>query len=275
MIEPIQVEKLENPSLILALALVKFAPLPVQAFEEIVTDLHNEIRSDYPGFDEVKSQSIELAINNLGEVGSEEIKRKETEESSFVFSSSDSSWVIVVSRVNLVVCTKSYVSFVDLSMRVRRILEILGRDKKHGIKHTSNIGLRYINRIDLDENTGFAETINDGFLQPKIDGFKGMGGSDMASVYQSENNWCLLRTSLKVQGFDVPDGLMFIAHRMKLGKEPVGNVFASVDIDTNTMSHDFQDFSLENVSTCLSELHDSAKIAFGSVLTAREIKRRS
>ena len=275
MIEPIQVDKLEKPSLVLALALVKFASLPVQAFRDIITELHSDIRAEYPGLEEVKSQSIELAINNLGEASSQEIKQKKTEESSFIFSSSNSSWVIVVSPVSLVVCTKAYVSFDDLSDRVRRILGILGKDNANGIKHTSNIGLRYINRIDMDEKTGFDEAINRGFLQPKIDGFKGMGGSDMMNIYQSENSWCLLRTSLKVQGLDIPDGLLFIANKMKLGKEPVVNVFASIDIDANTMSHDYEEFSLENVAGRLVELHDSAKKAFGSVLTAREIKRRS
>jgi len=273
MIEPMQVKKLETPPLILALAFVKFAQLPLKTFKDAVEQLHGAIRNDYPGLEEVKSQSIELAVNNLGEADNLDIKQKQTEESSFVFSSSDFSWVIIVSPVSLMVCTKKYNSFEDLLERVLRILDILGEND--GITHTSNIGLRYINRIDINDDTGFDETINAGFLQPKISGFIGMGGSDMISVYQSEKSWCFVKTTLKIQGLDIPSELLFIAHKMKLGKEPVENVFTSIDINSNTMTHEFQDFDLANIESCLKELHGSVKKAFGSVLTDSELHRRS
>ena len=267
----IPVERLSNPPLVLVLAIVKFAPLPVNKFEDAVLQLHDLIRKEYPGIEKGKDKNIQVLFNELEDQFHQEIKH--TEEPSVTFTSSDASWLIKINTTSLAVFTRKYISFEDLLEKVSQIIDLLAG--KAGITHTSNIGLRYINRIDINTETAFDDSIVSGFLQPKIVEFKAMAGSDMINVYQADTGWCFIRTSLKIQGSAIPNELLLIAHKMKQGVEPVNNVFAAIDIDTNTMSHDFVDFDLDGVKKNLTALHSLAKIAFGSVLTEAEIQRRS
>lgn len=266
----IPVERLSKPPLVLVLAVVKFAPLPSTDFEEAVLQLHGIIRKEYPGIEKSKDKNIQVLINEQEDQLYKEIKQ--TEEPSVTFTSSDSSWLIKINTTSIAIFTKKYVSFENLLDKASRIIDQLA--EKAGITHTSNIGLRYINRIDINDETGFDDSVMNGFLQPKIMEFNAMAGSDMVNIYQADPGWCILRTSLRIQGHEVPNDLLPIAHKMKFAIEPVNNVFAAIDIDSNTMSHDYIDFNLESIKSCLSELHSLVKIAFGSVLTEAEIQRR-
>jgi uncharacterized protein (TIGR04255 family) len=254
---------------VLVLAVVKFAPLPLNKFEEAVLQLHDLIRKEYPGIEKGKDSSVQVIFNEQDN----KIQQDINEEPFFIFSSADSAWLIKINTTSFAIFTRNYLSFEDL---LNRLLDILSKlIHKIGITHTANIGLRYINRIDIKDERDFDNAIVNGFLQPKIVGFKAMAGSDMINVYQADTGWCFVRTSLRIQGSDIPNELLPIAHKMRLAAESVNNVFAAVDIDTNTMSHDFVEFDLEGVKNRLTELHSLAKIAFGSVLTEAEIQRRS
>ncbi len=267
----IPVERLSNPPLVLVLAVIKFAPLPSKDFEDAVLQLHGAIRKEYPGIEKGKDKNIQVLFNEQEDQFHQEIKH--TEEPSVTFTSSDASWLIKINTTSLAVFTRKYISFEDLLEKVSRIINLLA--EKAGITHTSNIGLRYINRVDINTETGFDDSIVSGFLQPKIGEFNAMAGSDMVNIYQADPGWCILRTSLRIQGHEVPNELLPITQKMKFAIEPVNNVFASIDIDSNTMSNDYIDFNLESIKNCLSELHSLVKIAFGSVLTEAEIQRRS
>lgn len=267
----IPVERLSNPPLVLVLAVIKFAPLPAKDFEDAILQLHGVIRKEYPGIEKGKDKNIQVLFNEQEDQFHQEIKH--TEEPSVTFTSSDSSWLIKINTTSLAICTKKYISFDNLLEKALKIISQL--EQKAGITHTSNIGLRYVNRIDINAETGFSDAVVNGFLQPKIVEFKAMAGSDMVNIYQADPGWCILRTSLRIQGHEVPNDLLPIAHKMRLALEPINNVFASIDIDSNTMSHDYVEFNIEGIKKCFSELHSLVKIAFGSVLTEAEIQRRS
>lgn len=266
----IPVERLSNPPLVLVLAVIKFAQLPAKDFEDAILQLHRVIRKEYPGIERGKDKNIQVLFNQQEDQLHQEVKQ--TEEPSVTFSSSDSSWLIKINTTSLAVFTRKYISFENLLDKISGIINQL--EKKIGITHTSNMGLRYINRIDINTDTGFNDSITDGFLQPKIIEFEAMAGSDMVNIYQAHSGWCILRTSLKIQGHEVPNDLLPIAHKMRFALEPVNNIFASIDIDSNTMSHDYIEFNIEGIRNCFSELHSLVKIAFGSVLTDAEIQRR-
>lgn len=267
----IPVERLSNPPLVLVLAVIKFAPLPAKDFEDAILQLHGVIRKEYPGIEKGKDKNIQFLFNAGEDQLHQEVKQ--IEEPSVAFTSSDSSWLIRINTSSLAIFTRKYVSYDDLLERISFIIENLAQ--KANIIYTSNIGLRYINKIDINPETGFDGSVINGFLQPKIQGFKAMAGSDMINVYQADQGWCMLRTSLRIEGYEVPNELLPIAHKMRFAIEPVNNIFASIDIDSNTMSHNYVEFNLERIRSCFSELHSLAKIAFGSVLTEAEIRRRS
>lgn len=267
----IPVERLSNPPLVLVLAVIKFALLPPKDFEEAIHQLHSVIRTEYPGIELGEDKNIEVLFNEQEDQLHHSIKQ--TKEPSVTLTSSDSSWLIKINTTGLAVLTRKYVSFDDLLDKTSKIITQLSTIIS--ITHTKNIGLRYINRIDIDTEYGFEKSVVNGFLQPKIGEFKAMAGSDMVNIYQADSGWCIIRTSLRTQGHEVPNDLLPIAHKMRFAMEPVNNVFAAIDISSNTMSPDYTEFNLEHIENRLSELHSLVKIAFGSILTEAEIQRRT
>lgn len=261
---------LSNPPLIMALAKVEFAKLPLAKLESSIEDIHDMLREHYPDLQNGIANNLNLNLTNKdnGEFAS----NVKAEKSPFwLFRSADYDWAIQIDTNGILVSTRAYVSSEDLCHRIRTILDALDTAVK--ITHTRYVGVRFVNKIKYDADGEFG-ALRPGYIQKRLSFTDGMGGSSYNARYRIGDGWLDIRSILVVGGHEVTDDLLEVAASLNLAKEPLSEVFVILDFDCKHVTESFEKYNLEALDTKIMSLTESGKRALANVLTEKEIERR-
>ncbi|HCG7082750.1 TIGR04255 family protein [Vibrio parahaemolyticus] len=261
---------LSNPPLIMALARVEFAKLPQAKLEGSIDSLHDMLRAQYPDITKGFSNNVNLNLSNTdsGDLASNIVSEKTP---FWLFRSANYDWSVQIDVNGVLVCTKAYSSSEDLCHRIRNILDAL--DTAIKITHTRYVGVRFINKIDIDTNGQFS-ALRPGYIQQQLSFTEGMGGSSYTARYKVDGGWLDIRSDLVVGGYEVADDLREIAAQLNLAKEPVNEVFVTLDFDCKHVSENFESYDLNQLCERIISLTEQGKLALVNVLTEDEIERR-
>ena len=266
-----KIPHLSNPPLIMALARVEFAKLPQVKLEGSIDSLHDMLRAQYPDINKGLSNNVNLNISNIdnGEVASNVVAEQVP---FWQFRSANSDWSVQIDVNGVLISTKAYTSSKDLCERIHAILDAL--DKAIKITHTRYVGVRFINKINTDSEGQFSSALRSGYIQQPLPFSDGMGGSSYNARYKIGLGWLDIRSTLVVGGHEVTEDLREVAAHLNLAKEPINEVFVTLDFDCKYISENFDLYDLDELNKKITYLTDQGKLALVNVLTEEEIERR-
>ncbi|MEY0961588.1 TIGR04255 family protein [Providencia rettgeri] len=228
---------METLGLVYMLVKVEFDRVPGSIFYQKFDEISQSLRKDYPissPIKQIKTFSFEVQ-NGLHD---EEPKITAANMPMISFLSPDREFGIKISDGFFIIHTKNYRGFSDMSERMRFILDLL--IKMYDISYYSFLGMRYVNKVEYDEQYEFNTKIDrTDFLQPLLCNWM-RGGSNMSSsYYDGENQVAItLNSGVMLNGPIVsPDLLETAAELIDPNRRLEGPV-AHIDIDTSFASVD-------------------------------------
>lgn len=136
--EPVQEMSLVAAPLPLVLCQVRWPQITdlIENIDQVARDLGSKLSSEYPLSEQHQEMQIQVSPLGVTQVPGEKVHQ---------WTSADGNWSISLSKLFLTLQTKKYISRVDFSTRLERILTTLS--ELVGIPVIDRIGFRYINRI--------------------------------------------------------------------------------------------------------------------------------
>ncbi|HCR4430663.1 TPA: TIGR04255 family protein [Morganella morganii] len=252
-------------TLVYMLVKIEFGRIPDSTFLRLADEISESIRKDYP----IAPQIKKFKMLQLDMRSKERPEVSEVESPVMTFLSPDKNFGLRIGSDFLVVHTKKYQSFSDLSRRVAKILPLL--IEKYEITHYSFLGIRYVNKIIPDDNQEFDSVVKrTDFLQPQLCKWL-KGGSNMLSHYVDRKLEIALRinSGVMVDGMLVPADLMEVASDIVDIEERLPGPIAHIDIDA-TYNKDpdagMDEIDTDEIIDKMSRLRSMANAAYENII---------
>jgi uncharacterized protein (TIGR04255 family) len=250
---------LSRPPLILVLAQVKFSP--VLSMEGFVPEIQEDLRKDYPGYKESKSQEILLRDGNL--VLAQPLR--------WLFSDRTRQEAVALTPDFVVLQTSRYKSFDDFSGRLGSILEQV--HARVGIGLWERIGLRFINRIVPGSGEPFSDYVHPGLAGVPKSTLSHQGLEFMQAVTRCEvRTNTAMGSQLVIRTFEqasLPPGLE--NEDLLIPEPPQGSDTLLLDID-HFVSGRKEAFDPENIVATAWDLHHFSDRAFRACTTQKALR---
>ncbi|MEC8082462.1 MAG: TIGR04255 family protein [Pseudomonadota bacterium] len=249
-------------SLAFVVSKVQYAPIPESTFQKAVSSIQEQLRKKYPNIS--SRQKVQVVDVELNAEADEQSVSKQTF-LRIAMASADLSWCVQIMPTDLMLLTTSYESFEDFYGRVDEILEIAS--EALDITHTGFVGIRYINKFELDPETdSFPSIGRQEFLQPSILDFK-MGGSNLSARYKTQEGWLNLNSGVSINSPSLLPDLHSLIAEWKPNNDVGMGAWAHVDIDSFASSDGLKEFDREYVMNTLKQLRKYAKDAYNSIVS--------
>jgi uncharacterized protein (TIGR04255 family) len=140
-VEAVELEHLPGSPLVLAIAQVRFLPVPAVDDPAHLVKFQEAIADDY---DLVDRQALQQVVVHLGARGAQP-PIPAAPATVWQFASRDGRWKVVLSQTSLALETDAYSTFADFVAELHRVLRVAV--DRLPIKRKSRFGLRYVNEI--------------------------------------------------------------------------------------------------------------------------------
>lgn len=244
---------------------IEFDRIPTSLFHERFDIMSDSLRKVYPISFPIKEMKVfKLDMQNVIE-GKPEITNFGIPMMTFL--SPDKNVGIRIAPDFLVIHTKKYNSFTDISQRTNNILKLL--IENYDIAFYATLGIRYVNKIECDEEYEFSKKIKMlNFLQPPLCDW-GRSGGNMSSIYYDSYSGAAigLNTGIMIDGPVVSPDLIEIASDIIDKNKTIDGVVAHIDIDVSLSSDngEMKKLITQEVIDNLSTLRNLANKAYREI----------
>lgn len=180
---------LKNSPLVFVLASVRF--LPWQMMAKKIDEIHDVLRDTAPLIQELRIQPIDMP-SQFSKTSAEALI------GAWVFMSNDRSLGIHLSQDQLLVFTKKYENYKHFEDVISKCLEVLLKHMR--FMDISNMGVRFIDRIQLKASEKHSDYVTEKFLPSDVEGFNSTGGIIFGTY--KDKDMCL-----RVRSITQPDAL--------------------------------------------------------------------
>ncbi|MGF1764840.1 TIGR04255 family protein [Aliivibrio kagoshimensis] len=249
--------KLSQQPLKLTLVEVKFST--IARMDKYIPDIQDELRHDYPIFQELEERSINVSNDN---VTIESPKR-------WVFIDKAKTCCVELNANRVVFVTSDYDRFDGFLNKVHNILNIINKIINPGL--FSRVGLRFCDCVkslnnqdsDLLELVHPSLIIHDTFNQL---GMKALQRQE--NIIKTQHGFLAIRTKNGVFSENLPDDLINGVITVLPDDQPTLRLMLDFDHfwqDENNQ----KDFNIDGILTLMSELHESSREAFWMLTTEK------
>lgn len=241
---------LKNSPLIYTLASIRFAPWPIMA--KMIDEIQNELREITPITHTVEIQ--QLAPDN----------KEGPTTKSWILLSTDRQLGITLSPDQLLIFSTKYTRYVDFNKNLEKALDALIKRMK--FIDVINIGMRYVDCIEIEKEKEFKDYIATGLLPAEIGSLKVVGGASI-TTYALNNSILQVRCITQPDQYAIPLDLIqlhMIIHgptNNRIGKLD-GNKFL-LDMDASSIFPNSKRMTDKNeIQVLLDSLHTHANEFF-------------
>lgn len=236
--EHVELEHLPGSPLALALAQVRFLPLPAIDSPTHIMDFQNAVSADY---ELLAQQVVQQFMISIGPAAAQ-APNVSAPGNVWQFASRDERWKLALSQTSIAIETDAYTTFDEFRAELERVLTVV--NEHFAIGRTTRLGLRYVNEIAderLLESGGLLY-----FFTPE---FLPAGGelSDSVAASYSEVR------------FDQEDGSLVIRN----GLVQPGKYLLDFDYYNETEG----DFNVQKLVETVSNYHDVIDSVFARAIT--------
>lgn len=251
---------LSKPPLVYVLAQITISP--IQAMANYIPDIQENLRKDFPGYEEIQATEIQLTA------GSMPVLSPFTQ---WHFTNQSRTLGILIQHNALTIHSSKYDSFVQLSNSFSDAIRKINAILKIGFY--SRIGLRYIN---------FIPQSIDKYINKQLLGFRVNPGNNSEDIFftRTETVQQTIHGTLKIQTVHahknsiqnhekicIPPDLMPIAGYLNLqNDESTSPYFVILDIDHFMMNND-SNFDAKEIFIKLENLHKEIYSTFREAVT--------
>lgn len=240
-------------------AIASYAPL-------IQEELRREFPEILPGF---SVNSVQINVDTIEK--KQEFKQIETFH--WAMNTADRGWGIVFSQNRLILQTSQYDHFNDFAGRFRRVIGVLAENAD--ITHTTNVGIRYIDNIQVIDDLEISEQVGQGFLSPALTEEFMPELSRVEHVYRSSEGHLFLRCYGLQNHPGIPDDVRAMADQIFRGQAPMAPImerFVLLDTDHIYTPNQLEPFDIDQIINRLDRLHKGASMAFRTAATKEALE---
>lgn len=264
--EYISLGHMQRAPLVYSLAMIEFAPVPnMDAFAESIMEA---LRMDYPDIDEFNTPNLKVEVDaTTGETTAEHRMLKQ-----WRLNNTEGDFGVVFGKERLVFHTTTYETFLNFSLRIRPIIEIVFGIAN--IQFTKNIGIRHIDNIFPIDGNEINELLKPGFLCPEQNTGLISDSSRVEFVYKSTLGRLFLRCYRLNDHPKVPQDLFPVASQLSPSYSlmfPIKESFVLVDTDHLYVPEKFETANIDKIIETLDELHKQNSLGFRSMVEDKAI----
>lgn len=186
---------LERSPLVYVLASVRFAPWPLMVNK--LPEIHEELRQIAPLIHHVQ-------VSSIGQLGQVPLHSDLTT-TAWMMMPSDRSYGIQLSQDQLLIISKKYERYSGLAKIIENVLSVLL--EKMRFVDVTNIGIRYIDKINAQNNENISKYVGSALLPIDVAGFDQTGGI-LNLFYSSEDIELQVNSVSKPGALSVPSDLI-------------------------------------------------------------------
>lgn len=238
---------------------------PIANLQHYIPQIQDTLRKNYPNYHQDDMQGVQIELSPTGIV-----HKDSTSTSRYVFSNVDKTWGVVIQSDKIFFHTIAYTAFEDFSSRMKYVLEVYSACV--GLDYYSGVGIRYIDKVEADDQYQISDILDARFLPLEFEDFKinQPAQGRMEFFNPTEHGALVLRSNVLSIQMNVPQDLADLYQQLKSPEQVVNGVV--LDTDHCSQGNALQQFDVASVLNKMDEMHKGASYAFRKAINPNVLK---